>query len=125
MSIEREDGPVKHYRMKCDSCGKQTKRFADGFDFEYDSPPGWTEDDWQGDGWNCRHYCPKCSGNMDTAGIKEIIPNIGDSFDISDHEAVYRPLMRKNGHTLVIDCQDGCQLVITSKSKIKVEQTEE
>ena len=124
MSTEREDGPVKHYRMKCDTCGKQTKRFAYEFEFEDDAPPGWKEIDWQGDGWDCRHQCPKCASNTST-GTKEIVPNIGDGFDISDHEAVYRPLIRKANNTLVIDLQDGCRLVITSNATIKVEQTEE
>ena len=125
MSIEREDGPVKHYRMICDSCGKQTKRFAYEFDFKYNAPVGWIEVDWEGRLMNgYKHQCPKCSSNP-VKYTEEIIPNIGDGFNISDHDEVNRPLVRKSGNMLVIDCQDGFKLIITSDTKIKVEQTEE
>lgn len=123
--IEREDGPVKHYRMKCDKCGKQTKRFAYEFYFEHDSPPGWKEIDSKGDGWDCKHHCPKCVSGIHENIKEEIVPNIGDCFDISDHDAVCRPLTRKAVNTLVIDLQDGCKLVITSDTLIKVEQHDE
>jgi len=125
MSLEREDGPIKHYRMKCDKCGKETKRFA------YESPKvgskhwpiGWAkvaEDDWKGG----VHHCPNCSGQA-PQGAKVIVPKVGDGFQISDHEEVDRPLTRKAGNCLVINCQDGCKLHITSETDIKVELTEQ
>lgn len=119
--IDREDGPIKHYRMKCDSCGKQTKRFAYGFDFENDAPPGWKQ---IGEEWDVEHRCPKCASST-IENVKEIVPNFNDNFDISDHDAVYRPLTRKATNELVIDLQDGRKLVITSDSAIRVEQHEE
>jgi len=123
MTIQREDGPVKHYRMKCDKCGKQTKRFA--YDFENDAPKGWQEDDWQKDGWDCKHYCPKCTSNNDQNNTNEIIPNNNDSFDLSDHERVHRPIVRKDDNTLVIDCQDGRYITISANTKITAQLTEE
>ena len=123
--IEREDGPVKHYRMKCDKCDKQTKRFAYEFNFETDAPIGWKEiEDESGMGDHI-HYCPKCVSTTHENVKKEIVSKIGDSFDLSDHDAVYRPLIRKAVNTLVVDLQDGCKLVITSDMAIKVEQYEE
>jgi ribosomal protein S27AE len=123
MSIDREDGPVKHYRMKCDSCGKQTKRFAYEFYFENDAPAGWKELD--GDNWDRKHHCPKCASSTIDNAKKEIIPNVGDGFEMSDHESVSRPLIRKDANTLIVDLQDSCKLVITSNAAIKVEQKED
>lgn len=121
MSIEREDGPIKHYRMVCDSCGKQTKRFADG----YELLPGWREEEGDEDSdYDEKHYCPKCS-SATVPNVTEIIPNIGDSFDVSDHELVYRPLKRQDAQTLTLDMKEAGKLIITSKTPIKVEQHED
>ena len=119
--IDREDGPIKHYRMVCDSCGKKTKRFAYEFNFESDSPPGWRE---FGDEGDPRHQCPKCAGTAKPL-VKEITPNVGEAADVSDHEEVYLPLTRRAANELVIDLGNGRTWTITSDSPIKVEQTEE
>ncbi len=124
--IDREDGPIKHYRMKCNLCGKQTKRFPDEFWFERDAPPGWKEieDGNEDDG---THHCPKCAPDAPAKASDrktEILRKVGDGMDISDHGAVHRPLVRKADGRLVIDMQDGCKLVITSDTPITVEQIE-
>lgn len=119
--IDREDGPVKHYRMKCDTCGKQTKRFAYEFDFENDAPVGWREDE-EAAPWECKHYCPKCSKSVIKQAKLEIIPNPDNSFNMSDHDSVFIPLIRKDANTLIIDLQEVGKLVITSKAAIRVEQ---
>jgi hypothetical protein len=124
--IDREDGPVKHYRIVCNTCKKQTKRFAYEPPYFGDKewPTGWKEvkdDGWYGN----KHYCPKCASNTVDKTVKEIVPNIGDGDDISDHDAAHRPLIREAVNKLVIDLQDGCKWVITSDTPIKVEQHEE
>jgi hypothetical protein len=120
--IDREDGPIKHYRMVCDLCGKKTKRFVGDFSFKYDAPKGWKEFE---DDYDYVHHCPKCALDAKQEGVKEIVPNVDDSADISDHESVCRPLIRKSVNALVIDLSEGCQWVITSDTPIKVEQYEE
>jgi hypothetical protein len=122
MSTDREDGPVKHYRYVCDGCGKKSKR---GIEDLPDLPKGWKEvgeDDWNGG----IHHCSKCAKNpLALSGPKEVVPKVGDSLDISDHEAVSRPLTRKAVNMLVINLQEEGKLVITSDSPIKIEQHEE
>jgi len=119
--IEREDGPVKHYRMVCNLCRKQTKRHAYEFNFKHDAPAGWKELSDGYSGGEGVHHCPQCANSVQEE-VKEIVPKVGNSFDVSDHDAVYRPLIRRAGNVLEIDLQDGCKLVITSNTFIKVEQ---
>lgn len=72
--IEREDGPIKHYRMVCDLCGKRTKRFAYNFKFEYNALAGWKEvegKDYKRT-FKYSHHCPKCSLNV-VENVKEVI----------------------------------------------------
>lgn len=127
--IEREDGPVKHYRMKCNKCSKQTKRHAYEFYFERDAPVGWKEVNDGYSGGEGVHYCPECVASI--LGIeyknskkKEVIAKIGKSISLSDHDAVSRFLVRKSEHKLVIDLEEEGKLIITSNTAIKVEQEE-
>lgn len=119
MSIEREDGPTKHYRYVCDRCGKQSKRGVE----DLPDVPNWKTVENDPDDPNCHdeysHYCPKCAG-AEPQEAKEIITKNGSKFDVSDHESVYRPVIRKDAHTLVIDMKEAGRLVITSNTAIKV-----
>lgn len=121
MSTEREDGPIKHYRYVCDKCGKQSKRGVDEPPYLKDCP-GWVE--MEDEEENYTHYCPKCS-NAKVEKVREVVPNLGDSLDVSDHAKVYRPLLRLEKNKLVIDLQDGQKLIFTSNTAIKVEQHDE
>ncbi len=124
MSCEREDGPVKHYRLVCDTCKKQTKRFS--WEPPYVGskrwPAGWREIDWEkADLHGPRHECPTC-GHAEVEKVKEIIPNDGNGFEMSDHEAVSCCLVRKEGNKLIVDLQEEGKLIITSNTRIVVEK---
>lgn len=130
MSTDREDGPTKHYRYVCDGkgCKKRSKRGVDeppdlpkGW-VEYNPdedncPPGWKEED----GYDPTHFCPKCAGTVVDNTPKEILTKTGEKFDVSDHDSVYRPVIRQDAHTLVIDMKEAGKLVIKSNTSIKVE----
>lgn len=122
--LEREDGPIKHYYAVCDGCGKGSKRQAEDFDFDIYAAVGWTEVDID-NGWDCKHYCPKCSKTRTEPLVREVIPNVGDIDDISDHEAAQRPVKRISKNELVIDLGNGCKWTISSNTAIKVEQHDE
>jgi hypothetical protein len=122
--LEREDGPIKHYYAVCDGCRKDSKRQAEDFDFSIYEALGWKEVEIDG-GYDVKHYCPQCAGTRTEPLVKEVIPNPGDSDDISDHEAVHRPVKRISKNELVIDLGNGCKWTISSNTAIRVEQHDE
>ncbi len=123
--IEREDGPIKHYFMICDTCKKKTRRQPGDFFFEEYEQKGWSEV--EDDGWHGnKHYCPACStGKPAGKTIKEIIPEAGDGEQLSDHEEADVPLKRVNDNQLVIDLGVGGKIFISSDTEIIVEHHEE
>ncbi len=122
--LERDDGPIKHYYAVCDGCGKDSKRQPEEFDFGIYAALGWKEVD-VNNGWDCEHYCPQCANTRTEPLVKEVIPNVGDAEDLSDHGEMYLPVKRESESQLVIDLGHGRKWTITSDTAIKVEQHDE
>lgn len=118
--IDREDGPIKHYRLVCNKCKKQTKRYSYGLTFTAKEFPGWTTN---GDEDEPEHYCPTCSGNPEPPKVQEIVTEAGSKggMELSDHEEASVFLRREADGKLTIGIYGKQVIVITADTPIKVE----
>ena len=117
--LEKEDGPIKHYRLICNICKKKTKRYAYELHFSEKEFPGWKQVVSKERYGEYDHFCPKCSGNPEPDKITTIIPNNEDTVD---HEDAGVHLERISTNEIKISIIPGVEITFISDTPIRVEQ---